>query len=83
VNKVFLEGKPQQQMTNNQYHSFMKYLYVILINEFEYPAGKLRGLLLLVTAATIKHFVCIHHGYKGQHLYVTKMVTACLNSGIG
>jgi hypothetical protein len=81
--ECFRQGEPDQKMTIPQFNNFVIHLYVINLPEFQPPAGRMRDLLMSVTAAMIMHFDYIYHKYGGHHLYVKKMVNSALKANIG
>ncbi|MGL5936119.1 MAG: hypothetical protein ACRCZI_10930, partial [Cetobacterium sp.] len=81
--ECFRQGEPDQKMTIQQFNNFVIHLYVINLPEFQPPAGRMRDLLMSVTAAMIMHFDYIYHKYGGHHLYVKKMVNSALKANIG
>jgi hypothetical protein len=81
--KLFHHGEPRQRMTADQHNSLIRNLFVIDLPEFQYPAGRLRALLVSVTASMIMHFDYVYHKYTGRHQYVQKMINASLQARIG
>ena len=80
--KIFYHGEPNQRMSPDQFTSLINELYVISLLEFKAPHGRLRPLLVSVTASMIMHFDYCYKKYGGNHRYVRKMINCTIKAGI-
>ena len=79
--KTFIDGEVNQRMTADQHNSLINHLYVIGLPEFQ-VGGRLRRLLVSVTACIIMHFSYTYKTYGDGNTYVNKMSTAAIRADI-